>query len=54
MQSSFLGFVFYFFAAEEHSSGNSKGLIRMSNNSVSPAMYKERKQLMSTSLDSIR
>ena len=29
-------------------------LIRLSNNSVSQAMYKERKQIMSTSLDSIR
>ena len=35
-------------------SGNSQGLIRLSHNAVSRAMYKERKQIMSTSLDSIR
>ena len=34
-------------------SGNSQGLIRLSNNCVSRAMYKERKQIMSSSLDSI-
>ena len=35
-------------------SGNSQGLIRLSHNAVSRAMYKERKQITSTSLDSIR
>ena len=34
-------------------SGNSQGLICLSNNSVSRAMYKERKQITSSPLDSI-
>ena len=43
-----------FFFPLKKCTGNSQGLIRLSNNSVSRAMYKERKQIMSTSLDSLR
>ena len=50
----FFGFLIYFFT-QEAGTGNSQGLIRLSNNSVSRAiMYKEKKQIMSKSLDSIR
>ena len=42
-----------FFHALKKSTRNSQGLIRLSNNSVSRAMYKERKQFLRTSLDSI-
>ena len=45
--------LFFIFLLKK-STGNSQGLIRLSNNSVSRAMCKERKQIMSTSLDSIR
>ena len=47
--------LFFTFSLKK-STGNSQGLIRLSNNSVSWTMYmyKERKQIMSTSLDSIR
>ena len=44
----------FFIFSFKKSTGNSQGLIHLSNNSVSQAMYKERKQIMSTSLDSIR
>ena len=47
-----LDLLFIFSPKKSTQSGNSQGLIRLSNNSVSRAMYKERKQIMSTSLDS--
>ena len=49
---AFFGFVIDFFTQEDTQSGNSQGLIRLSNNSISRAMCKERKQIMSMSLDS--
>ena len=47
-----LDLLFIFSPKKSTQSGNSQGLICLSNNSVSWAMYKERKQIMSTSLDS--
>jgi len=47
----FFGFIIYF--SLKKSTGNSQGLMRFSNNSASWSMYKERKRIMSTSLDSI-
>ena len=50
----FFGFALFIFSLKK-STGNSQGLIGLANNSVSRAiMYKERKQIMSKSLDSIR
>ena len=40
--------LFFIFSLKK-STGNSQGLIHLANNSVSRAMYKERKQIMSTS-----
>ena len=45
--------LFFTFSLKK-STGNSQGLIRLSNNSVSRAMYKKRKQIMNMSLDSIK
>ena len=45
--------VFLSWISLKKSTVHSQGLIRLSNDSASRAMYKERKQIMSTSLDSI-
>ena len=51
-QSLSLDLLFIF--SLKKSTGNSQGLIRLSYNIVSRAIYKKRKQIMSTSLDSMR
>ena len=58
VNAEFLSLDLLFVFSLKKSTGNSQGLIRLSNNSVSrliiQLMYKERKQIMSKSLDSIR
>ena len=54
VNAEFLSWIRFFTFSLKKNTGNSKGLERLSNNSVLRAMYKERKQIMSSSLDSIR